>query len=109
MSDLIELIEQKKQTEQAYQNGSEKVRPLCRQLAPVVFDTLAQQIDPDLLYTEERDLVMPKLREVARRGLRNHLVPLKDDCSWVVDILAEELWRIICLRRPRYPGDKRGA
>jgi hypothetical protein len=102
MKNLIDLVEQKQQNEQAYQKSRADVRTFCRDLAPVVFNSLAQQIDPDLLYTEERDLIMPKLQEVARRGLRDYLITLTCDSasSGVVDILAHELWLLICLKRP---------
>ena len=102
MSDLIDLINLDKQTDQAFEKIRADVRAYCRNLAPTVFETLAQQIDHDLLYTEEGDLILPKLREVASGALRGARVsPVYRPASpWVTDILVQELWRLICLRRP---------
>ena len=102
MKDLIDLIKEGKQSEQASQKMEADVRAYCRNLAPAVFDTLAQQIDHDLLYTEDGELILPMLRDVACRTLRGTSVLLsRDEYSlWITDVLVEELWRLICLRRP---------
>jgi hypothetical protein len=78
------------------------MRLFCRKLAPKVLDTLAQQIDHDLLYTEDGNLLLPKLREAAGQALSGGSPELSREYGswWATDILVQEVWRLICLRRP---------
>jgi hypothetical protein len=104
LTDLIELIEQQQQSDQALQGIEADLTSYGKKLAPIVFGRLYRRIDHDLLFTTEFDLVLPKIREVCHEVLYETSPKLpRDDrtSSWMVNIMTREAWVYICSRRPK--------
>jgi len=123
MSDLLELCQQNQNRELARSALEGHLRRLCRQVAPAVFEKLAREIDRDLLYTEEKELVLPKIREAACKVLHqalnedsrvsttNRMVGMVVDhqrledssrdptTNMMVEMLVEQTWLVMGLMR----------
>jgi hypothetical protein len=81
--------------------------------SPDLFLLLSQRIDRDLLFTEQKELVFPKIQELVSEECDKTISTLPahvtvETKNLLIKIVSEGVWREICRHRPRYPGDKRG-
>jgi hypothetical protein len=73
---------------------------------------LARSIDHDLLFTEDFELVRPKIHEIAADEWaqvfsRLPLVATQRAQTAIINAATRGVWEIICRSRPRYVGDRR--
>jgi hypothetical protein len=97
MSDLLEFYQQNQKREVALSTLKGHLRSSCRRLAPLVFDKLLHEIDRDLLFAEDKELVLPKIREAACEVLNRALGDSSHDSTTniMVEMLVEQTWLVI--------------
>ena len=119
LKELADFFEQQKQTDQAMEHLDEALRNTCRALMTGLLEKLGRSVDQDLLFTDEEELIRPKIREVACDFLAETCAGLPDEArvfaieilvradlaieskSRMIEILTEEAWLEILRRRHR--------
>jgi len=122
MSDLIDKI---REEEIARNRNIEERQQQLRQLRLImeqgewlqtatIFEILCQRIDHDLLFTEDFDLVRPKIHEIVLKEWTRvfnkiKLMAREDIKQGIIETTVRGVWVIVCQNRPRYVGDRCGS
>jgi hypothetical protein len=92
ISDLYDLVQRQEEAERELKN---RMSTACRWLVPLLIEKLSIKIDYDSIGIEERDLVLPLIREAAVEEFQRITSDLCHDriTFRMLDFLTEETWR----------------
>jgi hypothetical protein len=91
ISDLYDLVQRKEEAERQLRK---KTSLACRWLVPLLIEKLSVTIDYDSIRLDEKDIVLPLIREAAVQELHRITGELSHDSSTtrMLDFLTEETW-----------------
>jgi hypothetical protein len=94
ISDLHDLVQRKEEAERKFRHT---MSVACRWLVPILIEKLSVKIDYDLISTEDKDLVLPLIREAAAEELQRITGEISHDtiASRMLDFLTEETWLVM--------------
>ena len=94
ISDLFDLVQRKEEAERKLRH---MISIACRWLVPILLEKLSIKIDYDLICAEDKDLVLPLIREAAVEELQRITGELSHDAiaSRMLDFLTEETWLVM--------------
>lgn len=101
MSDLLDLIRQKQKKDKETNELKVEVESACYRLAPVLYKKLLREVDRDLICTEEKELLFPRIHEAACEVLQDAYGESSQDeiVSMMIERLSETVWQMMVLRR----------